>query len=199
MFTYCCCDAFCAAMSPCVELSCEYTSAWIRSQALLGIKGAIVFDIDDTLILAPDECVQTHVRAVYECAQECGFSCCIVTARPETEENRRLTIDMLHQNGYDMWYSLYMMPCSIVANSETCSLYKRECRDDIETSHRIIANIGDMWSDLIRFPCAFNYDDILSISNDKCCLFFPIMSHGEFCLKLPSRCFLAQTADAISQ
>ena len=158
--------------------------AWMRFQAKCGTRGAVVFDIDDTLVDGNEERIHPVARA-YRLCQEYGFRCCIVTARPESVENRRETMQMLNGHGVSNWESFYMMPSSIkVKDVAHISHYKRSCRDDIETRHRIVANVGDMWHDIVRFPLTGATRIIDTCKDQDCAVLFPPMSHGEVAIKL---------------
>ena len=125
---------------------------------------------------------------IYDLAKRLGLRCALVTARPENADNRQHTVAALKKSGITGWESLYMMPEARDVTVEGVSLYKREARDDIETRHRIVANIGDMWHDLVRLPLHHGNRCIESFADDaSCCVLFPPMSHGEVGVKLVSR------------
>ena len=86
-----------------------------------------------------------------------------VTGRYEDPSERIATQWNLRKEGYDTWTRLYMRPES--TRTDEVSFYKSNARKDIEKTHRIIANIGDQYSDLIGEP----WDD-----------------HAEKCFKLPN-------------
>lgn len=161
-----------------------WLECWLRFEALgRNRRGAVVFDVDDTLVdrnEAPNEAV-IHL---YNTCKEIGLRCCIVTARPESIDNRRMTVDMLRLNGIDDWESLYMMPHAKNVDAVALSRFKRQCRDDIETRHRILANVGDMWHDLVRFPLHGPIKVIEERPSKECAVLFPPMSHGEVAVKL---------------
>ncbi len=157
---------------------------WMRFQHKCGLSGVVVFDIDDTLVDAEENKIEPVVNAFNLC-REMHFECAIVTARPESIENRRETIEMLERNGVRGWESLYMMPSNVkVFDAEHISKYKRSARDDIETRHRILANIGDMWHDLMRFPLVGVHNYIQDFDYSSCGVLFPPMSHGEVAVKM---------------
>ena len=160
---------------------------WLKFQVnYIGARGVVVFDIDDTLIDDEGAPIESVLR-IYTMAKTLGLHCAIVTARPETIENRQYTIESLKKIGVIDWESLYMMPESREVTVDSISSYKREARDDIETRHRIIANIGDMWHDLVRMPLHHSTRCLEQMNDDACCILFPPMSHGEVALKLVSR------------
>lgn len=161
-----------------------WLECWLRFQATRPITGAVVFDIDGTLINESGQPNDSVVK-LYHLCEELRFPRCIVTARPETTQNRQETNFMLRKNGVDGWESLYMMPgMSHEVNISELSAYKRQCRDDIETRHRILANVGDMWHDLVRFPLHGPMLPLKVLEMRECAIFFPPMSHGEVAVKL---------------
>lgn len=166
------------------KLLMSWFTAWMEFQKKCDITGAVVFDIDDTLVDDNEQHIPPVVDAFNTCIN-LGFKCAIVTARPEGVQNRRETISMLKKNGIHKWESLYMMPASVkVFDAEHISKYKRSARDDIETRHRILANIGDMWHDLVRFPLVGAHKFLEDFDYTSSGVLFPPMSHGEVSLKL---------------
>ena len=157
---------------------------WIRFQARCGVRGAIVFDIDNTLVDDDEKRIGPVVRA-YRLCQHLGFLCAIVTARPDGPMNRKETMKMLRSHGVDDWESFYMMPNSIkIKDTEHISAYKRAARESIASRHRIVANLGDMWHDLLRFPLHESHRIVKMLSHGDCGVLFPARSHGEVAIKL---------------
>lgn len=166
------------------RLAMDWLTSWLRFQCACGVTGVVVFDIDDTLVDGKEEKIKPVIDGYHQCIQM-GLICAIVTARPESPENRRETVAMLNDHGVSQWESLYMMPKSVqVYDAEHISKYKRSARDDIETRHRILANIGDMWHDLVRFPLVGSHKTIMEFDHTHCGVLFPPMSHGEVGVKL---------------
>lgn len=169
------------------EFATNWLAQWLRFQNRLGVRGVVVFDIDDTLLDHNERPIAPVVR-IYDLTKRLGMRCALVTARPESENNRQHTIAALKEAGITGWESLYMMPENQDITLQSISFYKREARDDIETRYRIVANIGDMWHDLVRLPLHHSNRCIESFADDaSCCVLFPPMSHGEVALKLVSR------------
>lgn len=166
------------------QLLMSWFSFWMQFQKRCDNKGIVVFDIDDTLVDNKEQRIEP-VAAAYRACLEMGFHCAIVTARPESSENRKETVAMLRENEIDGWESLYMMPSSVQTfDAEHISKYKRSARDDIETRYRIVGNVGDMWHDLVRFPLVGTLRVLGEMGHDECGVFFPPMSHGEVAVKL---------------
>lgn len=166
--------------------------AWIRFRASLQPHGIVVFDIDDTLLDDRDRRIAPVVHAYHLC-QMLGFACAIVTARPEGPVNREETIKSLHAAGVHGWAYLYMMPHHMRSKLDTdddvrryVSMYKRSARDDIAIAKewQIVANVGDMWYDLVRFPLTSVFKCLKSSDCGDCAILFPKHSHGEVAIKL---------------
>jgi predicted secreted acid phosphatase len=75
-----------------------------------------------------------------------GLAIFFVTGRVEDPSERIATQWNLRKEGYDTWQKLSMRPPS---SSGWVSIFKSDERKQIEEHYRIIANIGDQYSDLI--------------------------------------------------
>lgn len=168
----------------------SWFEAWIRFRASIREHGIVVFDIDDTLIDGADKKIAPVAHAYHTC-QMLGFTCAIVTARPEGSANREATVKSLRAAGINDWEYLYMMPNHLRNKLETdddvrhfVSAYKRDARDDIAKDWRIVANVGDMWHDMVRFPLTSTFKCLKSCDCGDCGILFPKHSHGEVAIKL---------------
>lgn len=130
-----------------------------------GRKPAVVLDIDETSLSnltaieadnftfgtasqneATDEVGQAiqPTLELYNAAKAKGITMFFVTGRPESQ--RAPTEDNLRREGFTDWKQLYLKPAS---PSMTTVQYKSGARKDIESQgYRIVANIGDQYSDL---------------------------------------------------
>jgi acid phosphatase len=128
-------------------------------------RPAVVLDVDETSLSnytaiqadnftfgphsqaeADDEIGQAiePTLALYRDAKAAGVTPFFVTGRPESQ--RAVTADNLRREGYRGWKHLYLKPPS---PPMTTVQYKSGARRDIERQgYRIIANIGDQYSDL---------------------------------------------------
>jgi predicted secreted acid phosphatase len=84
-----------------------------------------------------------------------------VTGRRDEPGMRTATEVNLRKQGYDSWERLYLRPTT---SHGFVSAYKTDARREIEQKYKIIANLGDQYSDLIGDP-----------DND----------HAEKCFKIP--------------
>lgn len=162
---------------------------WLKFKLDCGQTGCVVFDIDDTLVKTNNE-LNKSVAFVFHFCIRSGIVCNIVTARRDTPLNRRLTLEMLAEKGIVNWNMLFLMPKSDVLDATSVSEYKRQARDIIEEKWKILANIGDMWHDLIRFPLVGSLKVIQEMQREETdkhgFVFFPPMSHDEVSIKLKS-------------
>jgi phosphoglycolate phosphatase-like HAD superfamily hydrolase len=130
-----------------------------------GRRPALVLDIDETSLSnysaikadnftfgpasqaeATDEIGQAigPTLALFNDAKRAGVAVFFVTGRPEAQ--RAVTVENLEKEGYDGWQQLYLKP---PAPTMTTVQYKSGARRDIESQgYRIIANVGDQYSDL---------------------------------------------------
>ena len=128
-------------------------------------KPAIVLDIDETslsnysAIVADNFTYGTNSQneavnkvgvaiaptlKLFNDAKAAGITVFFVTGRPEAQ--RTPTEENLREQGYDGWKQLYLKPAGTTL---TTVEYKTGAREDIESQgYRIVANIGDQFSDL---------------------------------------------------
>lgn len=80
------------------------------------------------------------------------------------------------------------MPTSWPIDEVGVSTYKRRQRDHIATTHTILANVGDMWWDVLTLPLRREMRVVQDRDDDECAILFPPDSHGEAAVKLPAAC-----------
>lgn len=136
-----------------ISKAAEWTILWLKFKSLCNESGSVVFDIDDTLVDGSEKKIVSICR-VYKIAQKLGFVCNIITARPESKENRSYTKKMLASHGLSDYEVLYMMPSKTEPTMENISFYKYNARMHVAQRHAILCNLGDMWTDHIKMPCA---------------------------------------------
>jgi hypothetical protein len=132
-----------------------------------GRKRAIVFDIDETALSnysaidADNFTFGTNSKAettnetgkaiaatlhLYNLAQQKGITTFFITGRGESPDNRMHTEHNLTREGYANWKQLFLKPAGFTG---TTTDYKSGARQQIEQmGYRIIANVGDQYSDL---------------------------------------------------
>ena len=107
-------------------------------------KPAIVLDIDGTILFQNEKliCNTPIRRLVNECLKN-KIEIFVITARPESYSNRKLTEEQLSKCGIRT-KRLFMMP----ANSEY-GTYKYKCREFIRNQkYDILLSVGDQWADI---------------------------------------------------
>ena len=98
---------------------------------------------------------------------------------------------MLHQNRIEDWDCLYMMPNAMRNRIKSqddlrkyVSEYKYDARAKISAKRTILANIGDMWHDLVKYPLSDAHRQLCDVTPDECAIFFPASGHHEVAVKL---------------
>lgn len=121
----------------------QWAEAFVRAQAPLTDSPAVVFDIDDTLVMARTEAPNKSVVQLYNNIPS-TVQRSVVTARPiDAEEFSTQQLKQLVESPARM----YHMPQTYL-DARKVECYKRVCRRDIETQNQILLNIGDQWSDV---------------------------------------------------
>jgi hypothetical protein len=113
-------------------------------------KLAVVFDIDDTVLLYTGQVIFPMLQVFREALKH-NVHVFFVTARPEDPDNREITEAQLKVNNFVGYDKLYMMPTEMW-RAGLCAKYKAGCREKIASSFRIFLNAGDMAWDLSRNP-----------------------------------------------
>jgi predicted secreted acid phosphatase len=109
---------------------------------------AVVLDIDETSLsnYSANEAGKAIAPTlqVFNDARARGIAVFFVTGRPETR--RQVTVENLEREGFRNWQGLTLKP---VGSTLTTVAYKSAARAAVEQlGFRIIANIGDQYSDL---------------------------------------------------
>jgi acid phosphatase len=109
---------------------------------------AVVLDIDETSLsnYSANEAGKAIAPTlqVFNDARARGIAIFFVTGRPETQ--RQVTVENLEREGFHNWQGLTLKP---VGSTLTTVAYKSAARAAVEQlGFRIIANIGDQYSDL---------------------------------------------------
>ena len=146
--------------------------------------GCVIFDIDQTLIDENEERIESTC-SVFELTEALGYLPMMITARPDTPENKMHTVNFLKKHKLSYFDRLYMMPNHIQPTTETVSNYKRLARNTVAQKYTILANIGDMWTDFMEFPLQAKKSIFTNRKIEESAIFFPTTEYGEVCLKLP--------------
>ena len=163
--------------------ACDWMNHWLSFQKMMGRKGCVIFDIDQTLIDENENLFKPIVDILHLTLQ-LNFIPIIITARPDFSEIIKYTTSLL--KSLDIKYErLFMMPHTIEPTLESISTYKRSARNVVAKQFDILANIGDMWTDLVQFPLEEN-KFIIDRDKSECAIFFPKDEHDEASVKIPS-------------
>ena len=144
---------------------------WIDHRRLEDARVCVVFDIDETLIDANEDEIQSIARVYHHCVRV-GVPVFLVTARPESDGNREYTESMLQSRGFGVYERLYMMP-EHLETAELISRFKTASREHIARTHTICACVGDQPTDHFLLPDDASMMRRLeeSIDDDSCAVF----------------------------
>ena len=151
----------------------DYFDYWITFMSEEKLTGTVVFDIDDTLIDYNGNTIKRVVESLKHCLRN-KFDVCIVTARHE--KHREETIAELEAHGIkpNMYKCLEMHPNDLSHDFDTVSQTKAAARRKINLKHPIIANVGDMFTDLVVHPLKKSVKIISKLDLTSCgIIFFP--------------------------
>ena len=127
---------------------------WLRVQHRLGVQGAVVFDIDDT-ILNHNECVVHGFEGMRALFQEAFrlFSVYVVTARPDDQHG--YVMGMLQARGFPLPPDrLYLLPRDHYGGpSRLVEEFKWRSVQEIRAkAGRVVARFGDKLWDVAAMP-----------------------------------------------
>ena len=174
-------------------------------------KGAVVFDIDGTIIRedrGDREVVIRAMQKIYKRALKLDMDIFFITARgryrnveQDTQSGKSLsnyeaTERELARNGFDKYKKLYLMPVK-ERSAENYSRYKFMRRKEIVKKYRepIVLNVGNDWTDMMLLPPyrrdepVFDGTPFTELS-DKRYYVLALRPHFDFALrsiKLPNR------------
>lgn len=122
----------------------RYLHNYLSHCARRNIKGALVFDIDETLIDEQDRDIRDVIQ-LYKRFRH-TFPTYIITARPD--RYRRYTKDQLERHHIDCYKRLFLLP-----NDTHPGKFKWNTRKHIEAVEgRILATVGDQMWDVVPHP-----------------------------------------------
>ena len=161
----------------------KWLDLWLSLQLKRGIKGCIIFDIDDTVIEEKDEKLIDPIANIFKKYRDLGVPVIFVTARPNVRGNKKETENMLKKRGLDGYSGLDLIP----ERSDDVDAFKFERRNYYYKKYgNVLARIGDQYWDSITPPHTLKGDtELLKNMSSKRCfiLFHPKLS--EVSVKLP--------------
>lgn len=159
----------------------EWMICWLKFKAMCNQTGSVIFDIDDTLVDGKEKPIASMLK-LYKLCIALDFTVNIITARPESRNNRKETAQMIHENGIRTYEALYMMPSDWNTTASDISIYKANARADVASRHNILANCGDMWTDHIKYPTSLK--ELNDRDVEETAIFF-LPGQSFPCFKLP--------------
>lgn len=136
----------------------------------VGARDAVVFDIDDTLVQGEYDKRKQVISDLFDFVKGRGFKVFAVTARPFSQSNYDLTLQMLERRGFEV-EELLMIPSTSLRRGVTTDeeLYKyifdekQKKRRHIQRKYNIVLNVGDRFHDLIPSPPSIPNHDSKSV------------------------------------
>jgi hypothetical protein len=131
-------------------------------------KVCIVFDIDGTLLFNHESYkttfgakVNAGVKKLYDKAVQLDIPVYLVTARPDSTENREETLKQLGALGYHKFYGLIMCPPEVRSFTGVASFKEQARQHIVDKIGRVIAqNWGDQWTDHLASASSTLLDEL---------------------------------------
>lgn len=195
--------------SPSLDEAVRYVTTYlenVRQRYPLPHKLAIVFDIDDTVLLdngaGKRQRALVAMKNLFSRARRLNYGIFFITARPDTRnisnpnvrENYNFTKTQLKRTGFGDFNDLFLMPPELRAAHEF-STFKRLMRHKIEEDGwTIVLNCGDSYHDLMALPEASSdkraatiLKRLKSLPAENYVLFTPVVEKVWCALKMISR------------
>lgn len=163
----------------------QHARLWLRMQRARGAKGAVMIDIDDTLIDGNENVVNgfEFMRELYDEAS-LSFPIHIVTARPD-EEHANVMV-MLRKRGFRVPPDrLHMLPTHLYNRSSRHVVdFKWKCFLKIAQTHGgVVARFGDKLWDVAHHSSLDTY--LSHVSDGDTYIFLDPHMGGTYSAKLP--------------
>uniref|UniRef100_A0A6C0KF15 Uncharacterized protein n=1 Tax=viral metagenome TaxID=1070528 RepID=A0A6C0KF15_9ZZZZ len=175
--------------------ACTWAQHFVNAASALDNASpySTVFDIDDTLIFAKTDRINTDVAKLYKTIPH-AVNRVVVTARPT--RSKAFSKRQLKLLDDDMPLKMFHMPDHFSRRGEI-HLYKSKCRKNVEANSEILLNIGDQWTDVFGTTSvvenAFDLEESGEFAPDKSYVILPQSDRGREILsssasvKLPSK------------
>ena len=164
----------------------EFALPWLRLQRRRGAKGAVMFDIDDTIINGNEHVTNgfEFMKMLYDEVARM-FPIHIVTARPDCEHDN--VIDILLNKGFCISTDrLHMLPTHLYENGSSRDIEKFKWNASqmiFKAHHGIVARFGDKLWDVAHIDSLHGY--MGHITDHDCCVFLDPKLKGTLSVKLP--------------
>lgn len=164
----------------------EHAMMWIKSQKEMGVKGCVIFDIDDTLINGREAVTGGFEFMVhmYNMTQQL-YPIHIVTARPDEDHSK--CMDLLYSRGIQIPTDrLHMLPSKDYFSGDTrlVEKFKWKCYVDCHILHKgVVARFGDKLWDVAHINSLRGY--LRHVEDKHCYIFFDPDMKNTLSGKLP--------------
>lgn len=164
----------------------EHARLWIRTQHRRGVKGAIMIDIDDTLIDGNETVANGFqwMKALFD-EMSLLYPVYIVTARPDDAHAE--VMRMLRQKGFSIAPDrLHMLESGLYYERDLTKVekFKWGVFQKIQKDHgRVVARFGDKLWDVAHIDSLHSY--LSHVRDREACIFFDPRLKGTLSAKLP--------------
>jgi len=160
-----------------VATAVRWALAYLGCVRAMVARPAVVLDIDGTILVNTADghakCVH-HMGVLVAACVSAKIAIFFVTARPDTDDNRKHTERQLARCGVNKHETLYMMP----PRHEYLRYKFRARQDIISKGWNVLLAVGDQFADVSRRENLGLADDRLYVGQ--------IGDGGSFAIKLPS-------------
>ena len=163
----------------------DYATMWVKYQHALGVKGCVVFDIDDTLIDG-NQCVRSGFEFMVDFYKAVFrfYPVHIVTARPD--DDHKNVMNLLELKGvYIPPDRLHMLPAHLWGE-DTTHVEKFKWKRHLkfcEDHGKVVARLGDKLWDVAHINSLDTY--LKHVDDRSAYIFFDPLLNGTLSAKLP--------------
>lgn len=163
----------------------DHALIWLRMQHARGVRGAIYYDVDDTLIDGNDAVRNgfDDMRELFNVASDL-FVVQVVTARPDDQHAR--VVELLNKRGFRIAASrVHCLPSALYDGpSKHVEDFKwRKYEDFVKAHGRVVARFGDRLWDVAHRDSLHTY--LAHVDDRDCYIFFDPALNGTLSSKLP--------------
>jgi hypothetical protein len=168
----------------------SHATDWLALRKASGAKGAVMVDIDDTLIDGNESVGNgfQYMKSLYEKASKL-FPVHVVTARPDDEHAR--VMQLLSTRGFSIPPDrLHMLPAALYGEDESHVVrFKWDAYQRIRHEHGgVVARIGDKLWDVAHIESMHaDTGSLRHVRDEDCIVFSDPRQKGTVSYKLPGR------------
>lgn len=140
------------------EQSLGWLESWLDVAAVATPNGAVIFDVDSTLVARDGAPIEAACRVHRRCTL-LGIRCYIVTARLECPEGRA-DLERTLARCRVLPDAAFLCPPDDRTSARAVAGFKARCRRHVAEAfgRSIVASVGDQWHDLTAAPSGWLYD-----------------------------------------